>query len=183
MSQTSSTKQKDPARRGQWKVELEQRLAGVEKIVAEGASIGTHAHDEQGGIQRRIDDYEKRVVELRDTLAKTTAALGVTTNDLRYSRTELQRHNIHIDNLRNGIIQLETQHQVLRAQHATLLRQRDEAEMQARRYRRLLGEYKQIVEDADQFRQDVRREMKETEKRWQQKMANVTHELGALKAQ
>ncbi|KAL1715655.1 hypothetical protein EV715DRAFT_206987 [Schizophyllum commune] len=183
MSQTNSSKQKDPARRGQWKVELEQRLAGVEKIVAEGASIGAQAHDEQGEIQQRIDNYEKRIVELRDTLAKTTAALGVTTNDLQYTRNELQRHNIHIDNLRNGIIQLETQHQVLRAQHATLLRQRDEAEMQARRYRRLLGEYKQLVEDADQFRQDVRREMKETEERWQQKMANVTHELGALKAQ
>ncbi|KAL1686202.1 hypothetical protein GGG16DRAFT_64719 [Schizophyllum commune] len=183
MSQTNSSKQKDPARRGQWKVELEQRLAGVEKIVAEGASIGTHAHDEQGEIQRRIDDYEKRIVELRDTLAKTTAALGVTTNDLQYTHTELQRHNIHIDNLRNGIIQLETQHQVLRAQHVSLLRQRDEAETQARRYRRLLGEYKQLVEDADQFRQDVRREMKETEERWQQKMITVTHELGALKAQ
>ncbi|KAL1674500.1 hypothetical protein EV122DRAFT_220561 [Schizophyllum commune] len=183
MSQTNSSKQKDPARRGQWKVELEQRLAGVEKIVAEGASIGTHAHDEQGEIQRRIDDYEKRIAELRDTLAKTTAALGVTTNDLQYSRTELQRHNIHIDNLRNGIIQLESQHQVLKAQHVSLVRQRDEAETQARRYRRLLGEYKQLVEDADQFRQDVRREMKETEERWQQKMATVTHELGALKAQ
>ncbi|KAI5834677.1 hypothetical protein K523DRAFT_368883 [Schizophyllum commune Tattone D] len=183
MSQTNSSKQKDPARRGQWKVELEQRLAGVEKIVAEGASIGTHAHDEQGEIQHRIDDYEKRVVELRDTLAKTTAALGVTTNDLQYTHTELQRHNIHIDNLRNGIIQLESQHQVLKAQHVSLLRQRDEAETQARRYRRLLGEYKQLVEDADQFRQDVRREMKETEERWQQKMATVTHELGALKAQ
>ncbi|KAL1758066.1 hypothetical protein FB107DRAFT_207926 [Schizophyllum commune] len=183
MSQTSSTKQKDPARRRQWKVELEQRLAGVEKIVAEGASIGTHAQDEQGEIQRRIDDYEKRIVELRDTLAKTTAALGVTTNDLQYTRNELQRHNIHIDNLRNGIIQLESQHQVLKAQHVSLVRQRDEAETQARRYRRLLGEYKQLVEDADQFRQDVRREMKETEERWQQKMAIVTHELGALKAQ
>ncbi|KAI4527185.1 hypothetical protein K525DRAFT_187351 [Schizophyllum commune Loenen D] len=183
MSQTNSSKQKDPARRGQWKVELEKRLAGVEKIVAEGASIGTHAHDEQGEIQHRIDDYEKRVVELRDTLAKTTAALGVTTNDLQYTHTELQRHNIHIDNLRNGIIQLESQHQVLKAQHVSLLRQRDEAETQARRYRRLLGEYKQLVEDADQFRQDVRREMKETEERWQQKMATVTHELGALKAQ
>ncbi|KAL1729434.1 hypothetical protein EV714DRAFT_212965 [Schizophyllum commune] len=183
MSQTNSSKQKDPARRGQWKVELEQRLAGVEKIVAEGASIGTHAHDEQGEIQRRIDDYEKRIVELRDTLAKTTAALGVTTNDLQYTHAELQRHNIHIDNLRNGIIQLESQHQVLKAQHVSLVRQRDEAETQARRYRRLLGEYKQLVEDADQFRLDVRREMKETEERWQQKMATVTHELGALKAQ
>ena len=39
------------------------------------------------------------------------------------------------------------------------------------------------MEDADQFRLDVRREMKETEERWQQKMATVTHELGALKAQ
>ncbi|KAL1666515.1 hypothetical protein GGF50DRAFT_113081 [Schizophyllum commune] len=183
MSQTNSSKQKDPARRGQWKVELEQRLAGVEKIVAEGASIGTHAHDEQGEIQHRIDDYEKRVVELRDTLAKTTAALGATTNDLQYTHTELQRHNIHIGNLRNGIIQFESQHQVLKAQHVSLLRQRDEAETQARRYRRLLGEYKQLVEDADQFRQDVRREMKETEERWQQKMITVTHELGALKAQ
>ncbi|KAL1704487.1 hypothetical protein EV121DRAFT_291319 [Schizophyllum commune] len=183
MSQTNSSKQKDPARRGQWKVELEQRLAGVEKIVAEGASIGTHAHDEQGEIQQRIDDYEKRIVELRDTLAKTTTALGVTTNDLQYTHTELQRHNIHIDNLRNGIIQLESQHQVLKAQHVSLVRQRDEAETQARRYRRLLGEYKQLVEDADQFRLDVRREMKETEERWQQKMATVTHELGALKAQ
>uniref|UniRef100_D8PMW6 Uncharacterized protein n=1 Tax=Schizophyllum commune (strain H4-8 / FGSC 9210) TaxID=578458 RepID=D8PMW6_SCHCM len=183
MSQTSSPKQKDPAKRGQWKVELEQRLVGVEVIVAEGASVSAQAQGEQGQIQHRIGDYEKRIIELRDTLAKTTAALGVTTNDLQCTRTELQRHTIHIDNLRNGLIQLETQHQVLKLQHASLVRQRDEAEIQARRYRRLLAEYKQLVEDADQFRQDVRREMKETEERWQQKMATVTHELGALKAQ